>query len=792
MDAYECASGHRSPACAACASIPPLPSEPPPISGRHSRAEPLHSCAGCVHTSISGPETYGTSRQGFVSFTLPTSAHPAKSLRGVVSPDALVAVIPPCRCEGGHHSPASVSARKSPSDCFHTCLCGASWNVNDLVPNAKDTVLFTDNEPLLVRMHSIRCSRTGCGSLLPYDGAGQGIFAFSARVAIRESMLISAMVQLSQGSTFDAIATQWQTAYKFCNPRVAYEHLPQRWLLRLLIRSYLQLLPDIDVVCPCCGHHPLTLIADGTSLGCKMSLGKAHLQPDGRDTLPVNVAESFGAPSETFHFINEVSGARKHREVLYRFVLPPSLVDGRPAPGGCSTTPMRSGVTSTEFSDLLSWCRARGGRSEVMARRLTSLAVVLEHVAKLPESRLPDSRLRCPESWAHLLQPLVVPSASWLSFEPAEQCAVLKALKIPNALGLSRSAADLRARATLVCPFIVDFLDAMNATHFPSAAIELIDELCRMATTLAIQSAEPRYTVLAIDSSPLTIPQLQTRVSLMCSEADSAEQTAPASAAAAAARKRADAAGLALARVAAALEFVDTTVSEDRSRGIWASPGYRHRRVQTFAYRAKDDRVNLCSKGVPDSGGFTPGLLILACPHGYIYYIQFMRGGESPAMVLEFLRDRCYPRELPVRICYDNGCNLHAYVARRCPDIAASVQFIIDRLHNRNHTHCSIAFQLDRYTHHERGLNFNTQRVEQLNRMLRKLATNLRFSRPDNGIDTLRVFMMLFAYQRQDAAPPAATEGVSAGGSVESPLDSDESGSLDEDVASLLLSRLAA
>ena len=163
-------------------------------------------------------------------------------------------------------------------------------------------------------------------------------------------------------------------------------------------------------------------------------------------------------------------------------------------------------------------------------------------------------------------------------------------------------------------------------------------------------------------------------------------------------------------------------------------------------------------------------------------------------MVLEFLRDRCRPDQLPSMVCYDNGCNLNAYVASRCPDIAARVKFIIDRLHSRNHTHCSIAFQLDRYVHHTRDLNFNTQRVEQLNRMLRRLATHLRFSRPDHGIDTLRVFMMLFAFQRQQNVSAGTSNADVADLASAGPapaLDGDDTATVDEDMAALISSELA-
>lgn len=618
--------------CAACAATPELPHEPPVRTGKHRREEPLHFklCSGCAHTSTSGSETPHISRQGAAKFSLPSHASPATIVQGVVSLDALISVIPPCHCVGGHHTTANIQDRSSPSDCFHTCHCGAPWSTTDPVSNSRETILFTETQPFCVRMYSLCCSRSGCTSLLPYDGLGQGIFAFSPRVAIRESMLISAMVQLSHGTTFDAIATQWQTTYKFTCPAVAYEDLPQRWLLRLLIRSYLPLLPDVDIVCPDpnCGLHPHVLIADGTSLGCKVLLGK-HLQPDRREKLPSKTVEMYGAESELFHFIHEASGTKKFRDILYRFILPPRLADGRPAPGGgCSTTKEPRGVAASEFGELVTWCENGRGKSVVVAARLKALAGVLKHIRSLPDvvcSR-DASLLQCPESWAHLLQPLAVPSPIWLCHSTAEQSSVLTALKTLNALGgANESAAQLRCRAVLACPFVVDFLDATGLTAFPPVAHNLVDVLCSMAVTLELLSEEPRFSVPAISPRPLTLHQLQSCVSAICTTADEAEAAAPATDATRAARAYATAAAAALVRVSVASDFVETTLAEDRSRGVWASPGFRQRRRQTFAYRTRDDRVDhLCSKDVPDSSGFTPGLLILACPHGYIYYIQFM------------------------------------------------------------------------------------------------------------------------------------------------------------------------
>lgn len=303
----------------------------------------------------------------------------------------------------------------------------------------------------------------------------------------------------------------------------------------------------------------------------------------------------------------------------------------------------------------------------------------------------------------------------------------------------------------------------------------LVDQLCKMATDFARIADEPRYVVPSISRSPLTLSEL--RASLRyTAEAESwqAQDT--------------------VSELDRAAQFEEVAFEDDRSRGIWASPAYRFRRRALSRYRAGDTRVDLCSKGAPTSAKFMPGLLVIACPHGYIYYLQIMRGAESPAMVLDFLYDRCRPECLPSRVCYDNVCNAHAYVAARRPELCTIIQWIIDRFHARNHVHCSIAYQIDRFTIHNSRLDFNTQRVEQLNRMLRRLATHLRFSKPDNAIDALRIFMLVFAYRRQlESCVSYQIHGAAESGGLSASALLAESDSDDDDTdASDDLAELAA
>ena len=202
-------------------------------------------------------------------------------------------------------------------------------------------------------------------------------------------------------------------------------------------------------------------------------------------------------------------------------------------------------------------------------------------------------------------------------------------------------------------------------------------------------------------------------------------------------------------RIASGNDFVPTTAEEDRAQGIYAAPCFRFKRRVRPVFRSGIPKICECCKDYPTFTGFTPGLLVVACPHGHIYFLKLLRRGESPEVVFDFLFDRCRPGFLPRRVGYDNGCHLRSYIAARCPGLSAVIQIIIDRLHAPNHVHCSIAYQLDRFTKYCGALNFNTQVVEQLNRLLQRMAPHLRFSTPSNAILALCIFLVVASSLRQ-------------------------------------------
>jgi hypothetical protein len=239
-----------------------------------------------------------------------------------------------------------------------------------------------------------------------------------------------------------------------------------------------------------------------------------------------------------------------------------------------------------------------------------------------------------------------------------------------------------------------------------------------------------------------------------------------------------------LAEIEGNESFVEVSKEEDLNAGIWSAPWLRYRRKGAAEYRAGIPHPPLCNKDYTTTKGFTPGLLVVSCEHGYAIFLKLLQRNESPAAVLQFLRDRCRPGFLPSRICYDNGCNLHSYVAARCPEICAVIQLFIDRLHFRNHVHCSTAYQIDRYTRRLKHLNFNSVIVEQLNRFIKRVATHVRFSTPPNAIRALCIVMMVHASIRHPARTVVSTGGAHENGAPSddvSESSSDDDSSSDED-----------
>ena len=95
-----------------------------------------------------------------------------------------------------------------------------------------------------------------------------------------------------------------------------------------------------------------------------------------------------------------------------------------------------------------------------------------------------------------------------------------------------------------------------------------------------------------------------------------------ASTAASQARDVARAAASIADEIAGSEEFEAVSEEDDSVNGVWSAPAYRFRRKCSAKYRAGIPKCECCNKDYPTTPGFSPGLLVVMCPHRYVYFLQ--------------------------------------------------------------------------------------------------------------------------------------------------------------------------
>ena len=236
---------------------------------------------------------------------------------------------------------------------------------------------------------------------------------------------------------------------------------PQRWLANAFFAAYPSVLPEADLgmVCPHpdCGDCPKTLIADCTATGLVTRMS-SKMPPDARCAAPYALD---GARPQDMFFITGAAGMRVFSKLLYRLVRPPALPGKSAKPCPANEGPL----VSAEFDNVAWWLQAAKGTTPAVAQRMRALAALLLHLKVFFRS---DGDLyRCPDSWAHLLYPLCMPSTLWVSHRPTEQAAILRELKQRDAVDPSDAGNALRQRVQIIAPHVADFLVARNIFEFP-------------------------------------------------------------------------------------------------------------------------------------------------------------------------------------------------------------------------------------------------------------------------------------------------------------------------------------
>lgn len=108
----------------------------------------------------------------------------------------------------------------------------------------------------------------------------------------------------------------------------------------------------------------------------------------------------------------------------------------------------------------------------------------------------------------------------------------------------------------------------------------------------------------------------------------------------------------------------------------------------------------------------------------------------------------------PKVILYDFACALSAYCWNRDPAFFRDTLFLVDRLHDKNHS-CAKSFAIETTTLFK---EVNTQANEQYNSDLQRLHSQLSYMSPQNFVLHLRLYL----YLRNVSKPACAATTVRA------------------------------
>jgi hypothetical protein len=100
-----------------------------------------------------------------------------------------------------------------------------------------------------------------------------------------------------------------------------------------------------------------------------------------------------------------------------------------------------------------------------------ALADVFQHLLdNVPETKQ-DERFRCPESWAHFLYPVCMPSTQFVCHDPVAQAAILRSAMQAGAFDAPLTGDALRRTAEQTSPWLIAFVDACGISAFPPVSI---------------------------------------------------------------------------------------------------------------------------------------------------------------------------------------------------------------------------------------------------------------------------------------------------------------------------------
>ena len=733
------------------------------LSGPVPCPPPMQPC--CSSSCLAPPRTLS----GTAVVPAPPSLSRSESCMvvGTPVPTALLPAIPACCCPGGQHAPAAA--------CLHSCSCGAPWSTTPQLVHS-DATIYTPSQPVLdVSLYQLPCSRPGCLLFLRYDGACDRIFSLNSKIFFSEQLLTNFAKRLYiSGASYYSYSEELRNTYRdFCGaPDCSY---PSRAQLGAAVRAWTALLSEPHHDCPACGPTPHTLVFDGTAAGIRAGIAKFE---EGDMPILSGVLESAGADPSELYFLFGASKA--HLALLQSFILPPPHSREGTAWGGAArpaTTAQHKGLTVEDLDKLLN----AAAQCESACPGLHALHALLM-VAREKKVATVGGLFCCPLPLSRLLYPLICPSVCFVAYSPYLTADFFGALLA----GADLCTPAARAHRDFMeehLPFFADFMRDTLSAQLPAYARPACQRLQKLALALAVK--EPRYLLSLLPGTPQRAYSLADLDKIAAGPAPAAVGGGggggAGAAAGAGAGAGAGAAGAPAAAAAAAAAAKHAASIRDANRwrytgspedvaaaarrGVWYAPGYRWRREMiiepTIGHNTAAFGFSSCQKDAPEASSHTPGIMTGCCPHGIVYYLCFMRVGEAPREVYNFLRYHCLVP--PKLVIYDNACNLLRTAARRALYLIAKIRFLVDRLHWPNHSHCSTAHRMFEYSQYSSYLrNLNSQIMEQLNRLLRRLAPHFQHSLPHRAINSLLLFLKYMTLQRLRALnlqrPPTAQD----------------------------------
>ena len=148
-----------------------------------------------------------------------------------------------------------------------------------------------------------------------------------------------------------------------------------------------------------------------------------------------------------------------------------------------------------------------------------------------------------------------------------------------------------------------------------------------------------------------------------------------------------------------------------------------------------------CTKNKHSHATLLPGLFCVFCEHGISLGFSIMTEVESPRTPFKIFLKRFDKYLDNIIIIYDNACNLYEFSIAREPERFWNTCMFVDRLHMRDHTKCSLGFDLNYHKGDEYLNMLNSQASEQANSDLRNLSKAVTYMRPEQVIHHTALFL---------------------------------------------------